>query len=290
MSKKQKTKITTYSDYQTTSSPLEDNNAKRRIAASQDPLDDAEPRKKEDFLEQAAARNNMNFFQAFIQKQKDKWHMVQQELQNMTTKKEKFSYLMYYYRVSALILIVTLSVTTFAVYELATKKDCIHNCMVVNDPYNTELEENLYNEIDGALTYNKKKEEVQINMLTANITDSDVGYYGTDSGSQTIFYQLTSALIDTMVSDQDVLKWYAADDNFCDLEELLPEDLKEKVSPYFITMENYSGEEKAYAIDLSSTDVFDSTDTLFEKPAIAILANTQHVDDSIKVIEALFTE
>ena len=287
MSKKKKNNPA--NDY-VTPSPLADNAASRRINALNDDAESFEEREKEDFLEKALEREKMGLFRSIIQKQKDKWHQVQKHMDEMDNKKDKISYFLFYYRFSLLILTCVLSVCTFFTYEMITKKDCIYNCIVINDPYNTVLSERLEDSIETCITYDKKEEEPQVNLIATTIADSEVSYYGTDSGSQSIFYQLSCAMVDTLVSDQDVIEWFAADNNFCELEEVLPADLYEKVSPYIVNLTDANGESNAYAIDLSATKAFQETDTLFEKPVIAIVANSERVDESIAIIEQLFSE
>ena len=274
----------------TTPSPLHDNVAKRRIEALNTEAEDLETREQEDFLEKALERENMGIFRSLIQKQKDKWHQVKKHMDEMGTKQEKISYFLFYYRFSLIVLTCVLCVTTFFAYELITKKDCIYNCIVINDPYNTILSERLEDSIAASITYDKKKEEPQVNLIATTSAESEASYYGTDSGSQSIFYQLSAGMVDTLVSNQDVIEWFATDNNFHELKEVLPADLYEKVSPYIINLEDATGESKGYAIDLSSTKAFQETDTLFTTPTLGIVANSEHVDESIAIIEQLFSE
>ena len=127
-------------------------------------------------------------------------------------------------------------------------------------------------------------------MIDTTITESEISYYGTDSGSQSIFYQLSAALVDSLISDQDVIEWFAADNNFYELKEILPSDLYEKVSPYIINLTDAEGNSKGYAIDLSDTKAFQETDTLFSKPTLGVVSNSKHVDETIAIIEDLFSE
>ncbi len=91
--------------------------------------------------------------------------------------------------------------------------------------------------------------------------------------------------IDIMIGDDVFFNYYASMKVFADLNEFLPQDLYEALSPYIVKAENEKGLMTDFAIDLSSFSYFDGLS--LHSPLLTIAKYTEHQEACIAFLSML---
>ena len=159
---------------------------------------------------------------------------------------------------------------------------------MVNDSHNTVFSDALQKELSDCISYNPKKETIGVSLYSTDISNYEPGYYGGDAGCQAIFSLMMNYSIDAVIANDDVIEWFSRDDNFCNLEEILPSDLYKELEPYVVMLPDKSGKEHPYALDFSDTEVYKKGKSNLQSPRIAIFSTTRNLDEAIAAIEKLY--
>ncbi|MDD5948519.1 MAG: hypothetical protein PUC39_02135 [Lachnospiraceae bacterium] len=273
-----------------TPSILEEKNAATsRIEAEQEKQQlTPKPAEKKRTPEEIAAEANMTSWQRYKKSLRDSWQLEKDTMATMDTRREKVGYFIYYHKWQILVTLLVVFTFVYGLHAIVTHKDYAFNCVVVNDSYNETFPTVLESEIKNSIDYDSSKYMIGVNCFSTDISNYDPGYYGGDSGCQSIFTQMTDYLIDTMIADQDVIEWFSEDDNFCNLEDTLPSDMYKELEPYIILCKDTSGEEHPYALDISKTRLYKEGKSNLATPSIAIYNTTRHLEDAIALIKNIF--
>ena len=96
--------------------------------------------------------------------------------------------------------------------------------------------------------------------------------------------------LDIMIADPETLKHYESQGAFLNLSDFLPEDLKERAEKegLFLYTDNKNGQSEAAAISLDPTDFADMTGAMIQSPYLAVIASSQHTEDTLQAICWLF--
>lgn len=254
------------------------------IKASIKPKEPEVPRSKEEIERE----RNMSSFQRYVQSMKKDWQLEKETMKQMETRRERIGYFLYYHKWHILVTALVLFTIVYGSVAIITKKDYAYNCVVVNDSYNQKFSEELEKTIKNCISYNKKKEIVVVSPHSTDITNYSPGYYGGDTGMQSIFAKMTDYLIDTMIADQDVMEWFSMDDNFCNLKDTLPSDVYQELEPYIVTLKDSSGKEYPYGLDISETKVYKQGNCHLKQPVISIFNTTRNLEKAISVIKEIY--
>lgn len=292
MSKKKKRKKKQQQRNRNTSTPstLEQKSAAtskieaEELKASIKPKEPEQPRSKEELERE----RNMSSFQRYVQSIKDGWQLEKDTMKQLETRRERIGYFLYYHKWHILVTALILFTIVYGAVAIITKKDFAYNCVVVNDSYNQKFAEELEKTIKNCISYNEKKETVAISPYSTDITNYPSGYYGGDTGMQSIFAQMTDYLIDTMIADKDIIEWFSMDDNFCNLKDTLPSDVYQELEPYIVTVKDSSGKEYPYGLDISQTKVYKQGNCHLEQPVISIFNTTRNLEKAISVIKEIY--
>ncbi len=227
-------------------------------------------------------------FKMYINSLKDDAKVEKENMKNMNSFKERFSYFMFYHKWHVLIAFIVLVALVYFVVNVVISKKPVYYCVVVNDSYNNEFKEELQTELNDVIEFNPSKEKVEIGTYSTDTSHYEPGYYGGDGGAQGIFSLMMDNLIDTMIAEPDEMEWFAMDNNFCNLKEILPSDLYEAIEPNIVMLKDSTGEAKPYAIDISNTDLYKNGKSNLKKPCIGIFSTTENLDESIETIKYIF--
>ncbi len=151
----------------------------------------------------------------------------QHKKMNDMSRKEKFSYILYYYKVHIIIAVVLIAVIISFIYSIVTRKDSVMNAALLNT--------NVY---DSSMTHLKPDfiEYAGIDSSQFDVmidTGMSINYDASDqmsfSYAQKITAMLSAGSLDVIVADAPVIDNYASISAFVNLEEVLPEDLQKKL-------------------------------------------------------------
>lgn len=238
--------------------------------------------------EEVEKEANMTSWQRYWKSIKNSRQLEKETMSEMSTLREKAGYFIYYHKWQIIISVLVAFTFIYGIHAIVTHKDYAFNCVVVNDSYNKTFPDTLKSKIKNSIDYDSDKYTIEVSCFSTDISNCSPGYYGSDSGSQSIFAQMADYLIDTMIADRDIIEWFSEDDNFCNLKDTLPSDVYKELEPYVIYCKDTSGQEYPYALDISGTSLCKEGKTNLQTPSIAIFNTTQHMEDSIAVIKELF--
>ena len=88
--------------------------------------------------------------------------------------------------------------------------------------------------------------------------------------------------LDIIIADPQTIQHYGSQNAFLNLEDFLPEDLKDRAETegLFFYTDNGSGQSIAAAISLDSTDFSELTGAVIHSPYLAVVASSQHTEDT----------
>ena len=98
--------------------------------------------------------------------------------------------------------------------------------------------------------------------------------------------------LDIIIADPQTIQHYGSQNAFLNLEDFLPEDLKDRAETegLFFYTDNGSGQSIAAAISLDSTDFSELTGAVIHSPYLAVVASSQHTEDTLQAIHWLFDQ
>ena len=97
--------------------------------------------------------------------------------------------------------------------------------------------------------------------------------------------------LDIIIADAKTLEHYESQGAFLDLKDFLPEDLLDRAETegLFFYTDNEKGQSIA-AIFLDSTDFSELTGASIHSPYLAVIASSQHTEDTLRAIQWLFDQ
>lgn len=212
---------------------------------------------------------------------------------------EKFKYFVYYYKVQAIVVVVSIAILVSVIYDLATRKDCIFQIMVVNGEYSETLDYGPFKDaFASTLEYDEKKEEVILDPSTH--VDIYAGDQVNQMTIQKVFLNVSAADLDVILCDEDFMRLTCAQDCAYDLSKLLtPEQMEEygdRIHWYDFPPEEVGDDEEykdryeAAAIDISDCPKI-KENNMFPygngKAYLIVVANAPHMDTVLKFIDYL---
>ena len=137
-----------------------------------------------------------------------------------------------------------------------------------------------------------KKDLIEINFgLFINTDEPQASQYAYASMAK-IAALSAGGNLDIIIADPQTIQHYGSQNAFLNLEDFLPEDLKdraEKEGLFFYT-DNEKGQSTAAAISLEPTAFSDMTGVSIQPPYLAVIASSQHTEDTLRAIQWLFDQ
>ena len=163
---------------------------------------------------------------------------------------------------------------------------------IVNDRSGGESSmDGFENSLKEALGFGKK-DLIEINSgLFINADGSQSSEYSYASMAK-IAALAAGGDLDIIIADAKTLEHYESQGAFLDLKEFLPQDLLERAEKedLFFYTDNGSGQSIAAAISLDSTDFSELTGAVIHSPYLAVVASSQHTEDTLRAIQWLFDQ
>ena len=137
-----------------------------------------------------------------------------------------------------------------------------------------------------------KKDLIEINSgLFINTDEPQASQYAYASMAK-IAALAAGGDLDIIIADAKTLEHYESQGAFLDLKEFLPQDLLERAEKedLFFYTDNGSGQSIAAAISLDPTDFSELTGAVIHSPYLAVVASSQHTEDTLRAIHWLFDQ
>lgn len=223
---------------------------------------------------------------------KKSFHSELEKLNKMSTK-DKIWYIFEYYKfhmIAIILVIGLLWVVGTSIYRQTFTTRLTF--AVVNDYSggNSSMEP-LENGLKEALNCGKK-DLIEINSgLFVNAEEAQTSQYAYASMAK-IAALSAGGNLDVIIADPQTIEHYESQDAFLNLEDFLPENLKERAEKegLFLYADNESGQSVAAAISLDTTDFTDLTGTMIQSPYLAVVASSRHTDDTLLAVRWMFGE
>ena len=163
---------------------------------------------------------------------------------------------------------------------------------IVNDRSGGESSMDRFeNSLKEALGFGKK-DLIEINSgLFINTDEPQSSQYAYASMAK-IAALSAGGNLDFIIADPQTIQHYGSQNAFLNLEDFLPEDLKDRAETegLFFYTDNGSGQSIAAAISLDSTDFSELTGAVIHSPYLAVVASSQHTEDTLRAIHWLFDQ
>ena len=163
---------------------------------------------------------------------------------------------------------------------------------IVNDRSGGESSmDEFENSLKEALGFGKK-DLIEINSgLFINTDEPQASQYAYASMAK-IAALSAGGNLDIIIADPQTIQHYGSQNAFLNLEDFLPEDLKDRAETegLFFYTDNGSGQSIAAAISLDSTDFSELTGAVIHSPYLAVVASSQHTEDTLRAIHWLFDQ
>ena len=163
---------------------------------------------------------------------------------------------------------------------------------IVNDRSGGESSmDEFENSLKEALGFGKK-DLIEINSgLFINTDEPQSSQYAYASMAK-IAALSAGGNLDIIIADPQTIQHYGSQNAFLNLEDFLPEDLKDRAETegLFFYTDNGSGQSIAAAISLDSTDFSELTGAVIHSPYLAVVASSQHTEDTLRAIHWLFDQ
>lgn len=204
-----------------------------------------------------------------------------------------------YYMVPLIAGIAICCIIGFLIYDaVISYRDVVYMSTIINDSLDADKLETFNHDILEYLGYNDKKEAVHFedNYLLSGGTSSDAL-----ATTESITSYIYAKKLDSMIADSASFNHYATLGCFVDLKEVLTPEQFEKYSPYIYYPEleksdspvpdsdnNRPTETYACGIILSDCEKYKSLGPAQTKPILGFITTSDHLEDSIKILEYLY--
>lgn len=233
----------------------------------------------------------------------DEIHEQQKKLGDMTWK-QKFSYIIYYYKFHILGAVFVISLVSMFIYSTVTRKDVALYCAMINSvPYDSELT-TLRRDFSEYASIDLDKWDVVIDCsMNIDYEAQDQMTYGY---VQKLLALLNTGDIDVFVADKPVVDNYGQIAAFLNIEEFLPDSLKQQIEGkfdyyYYTLTDDETGETTTMPIGLHiydseilqecySSDQFQGMYTEQMDPIFCITANAKNTENAVEFLRFLLSE
>ena len=133
-----------------------------------------------------------------------------------------------------------------------------------------------------------KKDLIEINEgLFVDTNEETMSQYSYASMAK-IAALVSGGMLDIMITDEATIRHYENLDAYMDLSGLLPDTLYSQLEDQFLYVTTKEGKKIPAAVSLEDSSLKDDTGIVMDPPYLAVIANTQHKEDSLEAISYLF--
>ena len=215
-----------------------------------------------------------------------------ERLKHMSVK-DKIWYILEYYKFHIIAIILFISMLWVIGSSIYRQSFTTRLTLAIVNDYsggNSSIEP-LENSLKDALGCGKK-DLIEINSgLFINADGSQSSEYSYASMAK-IAALAAGGDLDIIIADAKTLEHYESQGAFLDLKEFLPQDLLERAEKedLFFYTDNEKGQSTAAAISLEPTAFSDMTGVSIQPPYLAVIASSQHTEDTLRAIQWLFDQ
>lgn len=205
----------------------------------------------------------------------------------------KIQYIWEFYKLRITIVIVALALAGTLIHGWVTNTEKIIYCLVFNDLNNERIEDRIqqvYSDYSGC-----DSENVNVDIGFGFKESKEDGFNRIDEGSSIRFLgsQATGEM-DVIITDNDSMLWAESEHFLSDVKDVLPEEIYEKLEPYFVYAvfkEGTDDEESdgvVYGLDISNTDFYKGYDDNYKDAMIAFPSCSNNVDAAVEFVKCVY--
>ena len=215
-----------------------------------------------------------------------------EKLKHMSVK-DKIWYILEYYKFHMIAIILFISMLWVIGSSIYRQSFTTRLTLAIVNDYsggNSSIEP-LENSLKDALGCGKK-DLIEINSgLFINTDEPQASQYAYASMAK-IAALSAGGNLDIIIADPQTIQHYGSQNAFLNLEDFLPEDLKDRAETegLFFYTDNEKGQSTAAAISLEPTAFSDMTGVSIQPPYLAVIASSQHTEDTLRAIHWLFDQ
>lgn len=134
---------------------------------------------------------------------------------------------------------------------------------------------------------NTKRVIVEPSYILDEGVDADLTY----EDAVTLVALMSSKSLDVVIGDEKAVSYFTSDSDqiYYDLNEFLPEDMRDALSDYFVYHTYSDGRSVAIALDLTESDLARHYGfSMLKAPMMSVIANCQNPDNAITFIRFAF--
>lgn len=201
--------------------------------------------------------------------------------------KDKMWYIKEYYGIQIFLTLLVLALTSSLIFNMFFKKEPIFNVVFLNKPMNNESYEKIYNEFHNYANFEETKDHWELKPTVSVILKDNEIVNGMEYLAK-INAMIATQTLDTLITEEYFINHFCRQDILIDLESILPTDLLDKVKQNLVYKMGIDGVERAYAIDVSNAPIIKDSVYVAGPVYFSILANSRHIDTSIKFLRYLY--
>ncbi len=197
--------------------------------------------------------------------------------------KKKLAYLWYYYKIHALVIILTVAIISYFIYTVVTPKTDIRlNAVFLQNAIDDKVLEDYRLQLSDYLKVDKsKKQDIEFNT----------NFYDVGQALAPLNAFVAARELDVMIVPESEFENFAKNGFFDKLSEQLPTDLYSLMTNrFYITSQTDDTEKNAYGIYLTDTDLYKNNSVSTEPYVLGIVANSKHKDNAVEFIRYLFQQ
>ncbi len=157
----------------------------------------------------------------------DEIRRQQAKLKDMTLK-QKIGYVIYYYKWHILIVSALIIFLISFIHGYVTQKEEVFFMEVINSSVPSTDDPDLISAFEAtAENYDPARQKMTVDYSYIDLVNTD---YLSMTNDQKVVAMLTAGTIDAMIAPPDVTDKYIATECFCDLREVLPKDLLDRLT------------------------------------------------------------
>lgn len=205
----------------------------------------------------------------------------------------KIQYIWEFYKLRITVVVVLIALAATLIHGWVTNTEKTIYCLVFNDLNNEKIENRIRQEYSDYSGCNPDSVSVDTGFGFKAVEEE--GFNRIDEGSSIRFLgSQSTGEMDVIITDYDSMLW-AEDEGFLsDVKEVLPEEMYEKLEPYFVyaVFKEGTDEEQSdsvvYGLDISNTDFYKGYDDNYKDAMIAFPSCSKNVDAAVEFVKCIY--
>jgi hypothetical protein len=210
-----------------------------------------------------------------------------QKLKDMTFQ-DKMGYLWEYYRIHAAVLVGSIALLSYIIYEIITPNiETQFYAAIINNSISDEAWAQYDADFSEYLDLEPKTEDIQLNYNFYLNSNSEY----TMSMQQALSTYIAAGEVDVIIAPESTFKEYAYTGFFEKISDQIPTDLYTSLADYvFISDTEEVPEKNVYGIYLTDTKLFTENANNTDPYVLGILANAGHKENAAEFLRMLYNE